>query len=118
MVQMLRERDITLEVCPTSNLHTAVFTDLARHPLADLVNLGLRVTVNTDDPSVSDTTLSHEFAVSVGKIGLTELQTYQVLRYAVEASFLPADEKDGLREQVRTLIHRHAEATAAFDAAG
>jgi len=117
VVTMLRERSITLEICPTSNLHTGVFSDLSHHPLADLVNLGLQVTVNTDDPSVSDTTLTHEVAVSVGQIGLAQLQYYRVLRYAVEASFLSPVGKIALRELIRTKIDRHAEAAAAFEAA-
>jgi adenosine deaminase len=117
VVHMLREQNIVLEVCPTSNLHTGVIRELSRHPLADLINLGLQVTLNTDDPSIFDTTLTDEVVVSVRQIGLAKHQIYQALRHSVEASFLPPEEKDALRERIRTALDHSPEAVAAFESA-
>jgi len=117
VVRMLRKQNIVLEVCPTSNLHTGVVREFSRHPLADLVNLGLQVTLNTDDPGVSDTTLTDEVVVSVRHIGLPKRHIYRVLRHSVEASFLPPEEKDALRERIRTAIDHYPEAVAAFESA-
>ncbi|MCD6285766.1 MAG: adenosine deaminase [Anaerolineae bacterium] len=117
VVRMVRKQNIVLEVCPTSNLHTGVVREISQHPLADLVNLGLKVTLNTDDPSVSDTTLTDEVVVSVRQIGLAKRHIYRALRHSVEASFLPPEEKGALRERIRAGIDHHPEAVAAFESA-
>ena len=59
--EFLAEKQIPLEVCPTSNLKTGVFRSLAEHSLPRLVNAGVAVTINTDDPSFFDCTLAGEF---------------------------------------------------------
>ena len=56
VVRLLMERSIALEVCPTSNLQTGAIYSFSHHPLPDMLALGLRATLNTDDPSISDTT--------------------------------------------------------------
>jgi len=117
VARMVRKQNIVLEVCPTSNLHTGVVREISQHPLADLVNLGLKVTLNTDDPSVSDTTLTEEVVVSVRQIGLAKRHIYRALRHSVEASFLPPEEKGALRERIRAAIDHHPEAVAAFESA-
>ncbi|MCJ7551666.1 MAG: adenosine deaminase [Anaerolineae bacterium] len=117
VVRMLRKHNIVVEVCPTSNLHTGIVREFSRHPLVDLVNLGLQVTLNTDDPGVSDTTLTDEIVVSIRQIGLSKRHIYRLLRHSVEASFLPPEEKDTLRERIRTAIDHRPEAVAAFESA-
>jgi adenosine deaminase len=97
----VRESGVTLEVCPTSNLQTGVVRSLSQHPLFDLLALGIRVTINTDDPSVSDTTLTDEYMVSVRVMGLGLVQIRQAIHCAIEAAFLPDDEKARLRERFR-----------------
>lgn len=117
VVQMLYERQITLEVCPTSNVQTGAVAALAQHPLPDLYNLGLRVTLNTDDPRVSNTTLSDEYAVALTTIGMQEHCIYQMLRNAVEAAFIPSQEKDGLVRTLRSELVHFPGALEAFDTA-
>ncbi|HEY75882.1 MAG TPA: adenosine deaminase [Thermoflexia bacterium] len=101
VVRLVRESGVTLEVCPTSNLQTGVVRSLSQHPLFDLLALGIRVTINTDDPSVSDTTLTDEYMVSVRVMGLGLVQIRQAIHCAIEAAFLPDDEKARLRERFR-----------------
>jgi aminodeoxyfutalosine deaminase len=55
------DRGIVLDVCPTSNLRTRVVTDLAEHPLPQLLAAGARCTINTDDPAMFNTDLAHEY---------------------------------------------------------
>jgi len=117
VVHTLRKQSIVLEVCPTSNLHTGVVPELSRHPLADLVNLGLKVTLNTDDPSIFDTTLTDEVVKSVRQIGLAKRHIYRALRNSVEASFLPPEEKDALRERICSAIDHRPEVVTAFESA-
>lgn len=117
IVRMLRERHITLEVCPTSNLHTGIVRGLSQHPLYDLFKVGVYVTLNTDDPSISATTLSQEYVVTTDEIGLEPHFIYRMLRHSVEAAFLPETERDDLRAAFRAWLAPFDGATAVFDMA-
>jgi len=101
VVQLIRDRAVTLEICPTSNLQTAVVSRFSAHPLPDLLALNLRVTINTDDPSVSDTTLTDEYMVAMMAMGMTLRQIKHVVMMAVEGSFLPPGEREQLMEWFR-----------------
>jgi adenosine deaminase len=59
---LVRERDVTLDLCPTSNVQAGIVPDLAAHPLARLHRSGVSVTISTDDRTVSNTTLTEEMA--------------------------------------------------------
>ena len=96
IARFAREHGVTLEVCPTSNFQTGVVRTFAQHPLPDLIALGLRVTINTDDPSVSDTTLTDEYMVARVAIGLELDQIRQAVFNAVEAAFLSEEERQRL----------------------
>ena len=100
VIQLIRQRNVTLEVCPTSNLQTGVMPNFGHHPLRDLYQLRVPVTVNTDDPSVSDTTLTDEYLVVVKGmgLGLRDLRTFN--RNAIRAAFLPPDERLVLEKQI------------------
>lgn len=115
VVRLLRRERIALEVCPTSNLHTGVVRELSQHPLLDLVNLQLQVTLNTDDPSVSDTTLTDEIVLAVSGLGLARGHVYRMLGQSLAASFVPGEEKAVLCERILTVIDRYPEAVAAFE---
>jgi adenosine deaminase len=84
----LRERDIALEVCPTSNVCTRAVPSLAEHPLPALVAAGVPVTVNSDDPPMFATSLTNEYAVAAGLLGLDRAGVAQLARQAVRYSFL------------------------------
>ena len=87
----LAAKKIPLELCPTSNLNTALFSDLTEYPLKALTEAGVAFTVNTDNLTVSDTTLRQEYARLLSAGVLTEAQLKSVLMTAVSAVF--ADEK-------------------------
>ncbi len=97
VVNMLYRRNTALEVCPTSNFQTGAVLGLTAHPLNDLFSLRLKVTINTDDPSVSDTTLTDEYLVAVRAIGLQRRLIFRALRNAIEGAFIPDEERDSLR---------------------
>jgi adenosine deaminase len=93
---LARERGTTFEVCVTSNYQSGVVPDLSRHPLPAMLEAGLDVTVNTDDPSVSRITLSDEYRLVCEELGLPlEALKARVLA-AARAAFLPADRKEPL----------------------
>ena len=62
LLQLLRARDVTLDLCPTSNVQAGIVPDLASHPIAALHRAGVSVTISTDDRTVTGTSLSDEMA--------------------------------------------------------
>lgn len=99
VVHFVRQQQVAFEVCPTSNFQTGVVRSLTHHPLPDMLALKLHVTINTDDPSISDTTLTDEYLVSAEVLGLSIGQIVRANLTAIDAAFLPEEEKDELRRQ-------------------
>jgi adenosine deaminase len=90
-VELVKERGITLEVNPWSNYLTNSVPTIAQHPLKRLFDLGVRVTINSDDPEVLDTNLNNEYRIAHEILGMSLDEIATCNRYAVEASFLPED---------------------------
>lgn len=86
----LRERGVVLDLCPTSNAQATIVPSVAEHPLARLHRAGNRVTLSTDDLTVSDLTLSEEYRNAVERIGLTLPELWAIDRFALDVAF--ADE--------------------------
>lgn len=101
VVQLVRSRGVTLEVCLTSNLQTGVERRIWQHPLPDLLALNLRVTLNTDDPSISDTTLTDEYLTAIVALGMTLEQIKHAIVTAIESSFQSPEEQKRLAEWFR-----------------
>ena len=93
LVDELVAREVTLEVCPTSNLRTGVVQDLSRHPLPELLRRGLRVTLGADDPSFFDTDLTTELQLAHGTLGLPLATVDRLVDAGLEAAFVPAGER-------------------------
>jgi len=98
VMDLLRERGVTLEMCPTSNLQTGVVPRLGQHPLWAYQQVGIPVTINTDDPSISNTTLTDEYMVALRGIGIPLRVIRQMVLAAAEAAFLPNAERQRLVE--------------------
>ena len=94
--QLARELGAVFEVCVTSNYQSGVVGSLVEHPLPRMFEAGLKATVNTDDPSVSRITLSHEYQHVCEEL----LVPMDVLKNSVidaaRAAFLPDDDKQEL----------------------
>jgi adenosine deaminase len=93
---LARERGTIFEVCVTSNYQSGVVTALGLHPLAAMFAKGLQVTINTDDPSISRITLSHEYHMVCHELGLPFDTLRESILTAAQACFLPATAKDKL----------------------
>jgi len=93
VLDLLEERGIPLEVCPTSNLHTSTVRDYASHPLPALLRRGIRCTLNSDDPSISGIGLLHEYRVASAELGLSEAEIRRMQETALEAAFLTPEER-------------------------
>jgi adenosine deaminase len=88
-VDLVKERGITLEVNPWSNYLTSSVRRIEDHPLKRLFDLGVRVTVNSDDPEVLETNLNNEYRIAHEILGMSFEDLAQCNRYACEASFIP-----------------------------
>lgn len=89
LITALVERDIALEVCPTSNIRTGAVTSLEAHPFPVLREAGVRITLNTDDPGMFDTDLNQEYAIAHEVFGLDTHDLTDLARESVRASFAP-----------------------------
>jgi aminodeoxyfutalosine deaminase len=100
LIAYLGEHRIPIEVCPTSNIATGVVKDLDQHPIRQMVDAGLLVTVNSDDPPMFGTELSHEYEVAAKLLGLDERGVAELAKNAVEASYLDAEGKRALKAEI------------------
>lgn len=101
LVEELRTRQIPLEVCPTSNLCLGVAPSLAEHPLPRLLDAGLLVTVNSDDPPLFNTTLTDEYLRCAAAYGWDARRVERLALNAIQAAYLPETRKAALRDQVQ-----------------
>ncbi len=100
LVARLRESQIPLEVCPTSNVCTRQVPDLAAHPLPRLLAEGLFVTLNSDDPPMFGTTLTEEYRRAASALGLDRAQLAGLAANGVRASFLDPESKQALIQEI------------------
>jgi len=96
VVALARERSTAFEVCVTSNYQSGVVGSLTKHQLPGMIEAGLNVTVNTDDPSVSRITLSHEYHHIFEELHVPLDVLKNTVTNAAQAAFLPEDEKQEL----------------------
>ena len=87
LVSKLAQTGVTLECCLTSNAQTGAVASLADHPLRTLLAAGVRVTLNTDNPTVSATTLAKEFTLARQMLGVTNAEELILHKNAREACF-------------------------------
>ncbi len=106
LLHYVNDHRIALECCPSSNVQTGAVRDLASHPLRLYHSLGLRVTVNTDNRLVTDTTVSRELWLTHAQVGLSPSDIRKVVTNGFKAAFLPFHEK----QQLLRAIHKELEA--------
>lgn len=87
LLDYLRDNDIPLEVCPTSNLCTRAVTDIEAHPLPVLLRHGVPVTLSTDDPGMFGTNLNHEYELVADTFGLTATDLAELARTGIRAAY-------------------------------
>jgi adenosine deaminase len=100
LVAELREKQIPLEVCPTSNVCLGVAPSFAEHPLPRLLDAGLYVTLNSDDPPMFGTTLTDEYLKSADAFGFGAGEVRDLVVRAAEATLLPPADKLQLLDRV------------------
>ena len=96
----MNDHRIALECCPSSNVQTGAVKDLRTHPLKLYHDLGLRVTVNTDNRLITDTTVSRELWLCHTQMGLDRDDIHRIIINGFKAAFLPFHQKQTMVRSV------------------
>ena len=102
IMQELADRETALELCPTSNLNTKIYETIENYPIQQLMNKGIKVTVNTDNMMVSNTTEARELALVADTFNMEKKDVKQLIMNGVEAAFTTEGIKNRLRARVET----------------
>jgi aminodeoxyfutalosine deaminase len=105
LLDHLARHHITLEVCPSSNVATRAVASLDEHPIVAFRDTGVPITVNSDDPSMFNTTLNQEYEIAARLLDLDEDGVADLARTAVRASFAP----EALKEVVLAEIDEYVQ---------
>ncbi|WP_152365539.1 adenosine deaminase [Microlunatus speluncae] len=100
LLDHLAEQAIPVEVSPTSNVATGVIAAIGEHPVTRMVERGLVVTINTDDPPMFNTTLNREYEIAADLLGLDRDGVAELARTAVRCSFLDPAGKNELVAEI------------------
>ncbi len=106
LVAHLKERQIPLELCPTSNICLGVYRDIAAHPFPLLHAAGIPVTVNSDDPPLFNTDLNHEVGLLLDAFSFDIDTANDILLNGVRYSFLPDERKRAMEAEFRAGMTR------------
>jgi aminodeoxyfutalosine deaminase len=103
LIAYLKDTQLPVDVCPTSNLRTRIVGELAEHPLPQMLDAGILVTLNSDDPPMFGTDLSNEYRAA-HSLGLGPDVLAQLARNGVQAAFLDAAAKSRLTAEIDTAL--------------
>ena len=106
LIDYLVENQIALTVCPLSNIKLCVFDEMGQHNIKQLLDLGVRVTINSDDPAYFGGYMTENFLATQAGLNLTLADLYQISRNAIEASFIGEDKKQLLRDDLDRYFKR------------
>ena len=100
LIEKIVAEGITLELCPTSNIHTCMFPSIEEYPLRKLMEAGVKVTINTDNMTVSNINLEKEFGKLIAAFNLTDEEIKGFARNSVNACFASEEKKKELLEKI------------------
>jgi len=107
LLHYINDHRIPLECCPSSNVQTGAVRDLASHPLKLYFDLGLRVTINTDNRLITDTTVSKELWLVHTKMGVPFADIKSMIVAGFKSSFQPFHEKQAMLRRVVAELDRY-----------
>jgi adenosine deaminase len=101
LVDELAARGIVLACCPTSNVVLGVYPSFEEHPLRQLIDAGVRVTLGSDDPPYFGATIAGEYEVASSRLGLSNHELLEITRTAIDAAFCDDELKAALHPQIQ-----------------
>lgn len=99
ILEEIRQKDILLEICPTSNVQTNVIKDIKYHPVRKLYDANILVSINTDNNTVSNVTLTTEYEKLAQKLNFTYKDFVKMNKDAIRHAFISEDEKEQLLQK-------------------
>lgn len=106
LVAELISRGVTLDLCPTSNVQAGTVATFAEHPLVALLRRGVPITINTDDTTISDITLSEEWLSCITELGLTLPELWACNLHALDVAFVDEHVRASLRADFQAWARR------------
>ncbi|MFH0733514.1 MAG: adenosine deaminase [bacterium] len=100
LLKVLAEKKMPLTVCPLSNLKLQVVTDLKNHPLKEMINKGLFITINSDDPAYFGGYINDNYSAIAKALNLTKEDLCMLAKNSFNASFLSVEEKEKMIQKV------------------
>ncbi|MBG0770350.1 MAG: adenosine deaminase, partial [Anaerolineaceae bacterium] len=106
LIEYLVEHQIPLTVCPLSNIKLCVFDEMGQHNIKQLLNMGVRVTVNSDDPAYFGGYMNENFLATQAGLDLSKKDLFQISRNAIEAAFITEERRQALVDELLD-FHQH-----------
>lgn len=101
LIKLLKEKKITLEICPTSNICTNVYNKISDIPIKYFMDNGINITINTDDPVICNTYLRNELMLVKNAFNLTDEDIIKLQINAINASFASKEVKDEIIKKLK-----------------
>lgn len=109
LMQRLVDTQTPLTVCPLSNIKLCVFKDLAQHNLGQMLDAGVRVTINSDDPAYFGGYLLENYLQTFAALHLNAQHAYRLAANSLEASFAPEQDKHRWMHELKQVFGRFTE---------
>ena len=100
-IALLKERNIALEICPSSNIKLGLFNDFNSHPFPKLLEAGIKVSLNSDDPPFMSTTLAKEYDLTQQAYDYSDEEMNAITAMAIESAFVDEETKEALRVKLK-----------------
>ena len=99
-IAVLKERNIALEICPSSNIKLGLFQDFHSHPFPKLLEAGIKVSLNSDDPPFMNTNLAKEYALTQQAYNYSDQEMTSITAMAIECAFVDQETKKELQAKL------------------
>lgn len=101
LIERIKKDNITLEICPTSNINTRCFSDIKYHPIYEYYKKGINISINTDNRTVSNTTLNKEYEILMDNFPFTIEDFININIKALDNAFINSDEKEEIKNMIK-----------------
>jgi adenosine deaminase len=116
VVDLVRDKQVHLETCPTSNVATGSTSNLSTHPLPQYLRANISASISTDDPGWFDNTLTSEYCLALTRMGLSFSELRQSVLHAASSAFLPLEARTQLEAKIsKAYDHAAPDITAVLD---
>ena len=104
VIRLIKDKNMPLEICITSNLCTKIYSSIDEHPIRKLFDEDIIVTVNSDDPPMFGSNITDEFLIIFNELNFSLSEIYRLTLNAVQSAFLKDDEKKYLADTIKKYL--------------